>query len=266
MSWALSCLTYREIYSDVELVTDEIGFDLLIKKLKLPYTSIKVELDNLNNYSSRIWAIGKIHSYKIQNEPFIHVDGDSFIWERFDKRIENANLVTQQIDVDNGYYKEAIMNARKYDFILPDIIEQDLLKFQTIKSCNAGIFGGNDIAFIKDYCNLSFEFINNNSSKYNSNFNGAFYALLYEQLLFSCLARKRNKDITYYLNEDLKQTNDFLSGDVSNFLNKYKSDKRFVHIYSTRKKLLKSCNELENQLELEYPQYYERVIRLSRYF
>ena len=38
MSWALSCLSLREHYDDVTLYTDSAGYDVLINKLRLPYT------------------------------------------------------------------------------------------------------------------------------------------------------------------------------------------------------------------------------------
>ncbi len=80
MSWTLSCLNLRKFYENVELVTDEVGYRYLIEKLKLPYSSVRVELDCINTYPSSLWAIGKLYTYGIQNEPFIHVDGDVYIW------------------------------------------------------------------------------------------------------------------------------------------------------------------------------------------
>ena len=47
MSWALSCLSLREHYDDVTLYTDSAGYDVLINKLRLPYTRVEVCFDNL---------------------------------------------------------------------------------------------------------------------------------------------------------------------------------------------------------------------------
>ncbi len=70
-SWALSCLQFRKYYDDVELITDEIGYNILIEKLKLPYTKVDVCLDKINHYHEDLWALGKIYAYSIQNTPFI---------------------------------------------------------------------------------------------------------------------------------------------------------------------------------------------------
>ena len=98
MSWGLSCLQLKQFYDEVELITDSEGADLLINKLHLPYTSCKTTLDKLNNENPAIWALGKIVAYEEQQEPFIHVDGDVYIWNSFPKRIEEAGIVAQNIE------------------------------------------------------------------------------------------------------------------------------------------------------------------------
>ena len=98
MSWALSCLQLKQFYDEIELVTDSEGADLLINKLHLPYTSCLTILDKLKNENPAIWALGKIAAYEVQQEPFIHVDGDIYIWKPFPKRIEEAGIVAQNIE------------------------------------------------------------------------------------------------------------------------------------------------------------------------
>src|ERR1700749_4013895 len=69
-SWALSCLQLSKFYTDVELITDSRGKDLLIDKMALPYTTVKVRLDELDRYDPGLWALGKILSYAQNDEPF----------------------------------------------------------------------------------------------------------------------------------------------------------------------------------------------------
>ncbi len=262
MSWTLSCLTIKKVYGNISLVTDINGYKLLIEKLKLPYTDVKVELDCLNRYPANLWAIGKLYSYSIQEEPFIHVDGDVYIWERFGKRIEKAGLLAQELDIDLGHYSFALSEIRKNKFYLPDIMEKDLKKSKRIESCNAGIIGGNDIEFIKKYCVEAFKLIDSNGDNNNLNYTGSSYALLYEQYLFSCLARKEAKKITFYLGDDLSIRDENSIEDVSDFMNKYNKKNRYVHLLSAKKNLMNYCYELENQLQLEYPNYYELICSL----
>ena len=46
MSWALSCLSLREHYDEVELYTDSAGYHILIEVLQLPYTKTHVIFDD----------------------------------------------------------------------------------------------------------------------------------------------------------------------------------------------------------------------------
>lgn len=47
MSWALSCLSLRENYNNVVFYTDSNGYKVFIELLKLPYTDVVVQYDDL---------------------------------------------------------------------------------------------------------------------------------------------------------------------------------------------------------------------------
>ncbi|MCD8029667.1 MAG: hypothetical protein LUF85_02210 [Bacteroides sp.] len=166
MSWALSCLKLKEFYDSVELYTDKKGKELLIDTLQLPYDKVHVVLDDLNEYNPTLWALGKVYTYSLQKEPFLHVDGDVYIWDKFPDSFAQAPLIAQNKEenyehnilyakqlVANGFEFEPYLNPR-YD---PDIIE-----------ANAGILGGNDIDFFQLYTNKVFEFIATNKERIES--------------------------------------------------------------------------------------------------
>jgi hypothetical protein len=118
ISWALSCLQFCKYYNKVELITDNLGYDTLIKKMKLPYTDVKVVLDDLNDYHPDLWALGKIYAYSLQKEPFIHADGDVFIYAPFSKELESSALLAQNIEKDFYYYREIFGSIEEnFDFI-----------------------------------------------------------------------------------------------------------------------------------------------------
>src|SRR5689334_19052327 len=82
MSRALSCLQLRKFYDEVELVTDRRGRKILLDVLGLPYTSVKEELDVLDRYPSHLLCAGKIFTCGLQQEHFIHVDEDVYIYKK----------------------------------------------------------------------------------------------------------------------------------------------------------------------------------------
>ena len=99
MSWILSCHQLVKHHKEVELYTDCFGYEILITKLQLPYTKVHVVLDELNHYNKNLWAIAKIRTFQLQTEPFIHVDGDVFVWDSLIDKFENSNLITQNLEV-----------------------------------------------------------------------------------------------------------------------------------------------------------------------
>lgn len=47
MSWALSCLSLKDNYQNIVLYTDSHGYEIFAEQLKLPYTDIIIQYDNL---------------------------------------------------------------------------------------------------------------------------------------------------------------------------------------------------------------------------
>jgi hypothetical protein len=107
MSWALSCLKFKQFYRDVELHTDQKGKGLLIDTLGLPYSKVYVCLDEMNYLPIQMWALPKIFTYSLQHEPFIHADGDVYIWEKFNPQFEQVPLISQHLENNFTYYKDA---------------------------------------------------------------------------------------------------------------------------------------------------------------
>lgn len=73
MSWALSCLSLKDNYQNIVLYTDSHGYEIFAEQLKLPYTDIIIQYDNLTCPEPH-WAYPKLLTYSLQKEPFIHVD------------------------------------------------------------------------------------------------------------------------------------------------------------------------------------------------
>jgi len=253
MSWALSCLTFKKNYNNIELVTDLQGKKLLIDTLQLPFSNVRVELDSLNRYPEQLWAVGKLYSYALQEEPFIHVDNDIFIWSRFPKKIETADLVAQNTDLIEPDYQQALQHLTSHDIELPLLLKKDYELHNKFNSSNAGIIGGNNVDFFKEYSKRSFEFIHSNLSKVNKNIIGSSFAIIYEQYLYCALARKYNIEICHLFSEEERRL-----VSLPDFINKYNSFK-YTHCYSISKHSIEICRELEHQLLLDYPEYYERI-------
>jgi hypothetical protein len=254
MSWALSCLLLKKQYSHVELITDLKGNNALITLLKLPYDTVRLELDSLNHYHEDLWALGKIYSYGIQNEPFIHVDSDVFVWEKINTNASEANLIAQNIEIDFNYDRiiltEILENFKYIPFPIPATFPEHLI------SSNAGVIGGKNASFFQEYSKLAFSFVDNNLNNLWK-VNIGLSNIIFEQYLFTCLAREKKIDINYILH------------DIGNMYFKYLCDfqgvshrTKYVHIIGPYKKEATAEDWLEEQLLFEFPEYYYRIIEL----
>lgn len=259
MSWALSCLKFREIYDRMELVTDKEGQNLLIDKLGLPYTNVQVALNELDHYPSYLWALGKLYAYGIQEEPFIHVDGDFYIWQRFPTEIEEAPLVAFHKEdgfVYDRIYYEDVSTTLNY---IPDEIIKFRQDIPDVIEANAGIIGGNDYMFFKEYVRKAFDFVNKNRQhldtlKYKDKFNSIF-----EQYLFYCLAWRRRKSIRFLI--EGKVALDF-SDQVLFYLLPH--IKTFIHAAGFWKNNFFIGEQVAMRLAYEYPEYYRRIVTLTK--
>jgi len=251
---AYSCLTLKKFYENIELVSDEFGADLLINKLKLPYTSVKILPDYFNSIPVGLWALPKIYSYSIQSEPFIHVDNDIFIWDELHKN--DVGLLVQNFEnLSDGYdvgIQQIVDNCETYpDFLLG----LDKYEFQSI---NAGVFGGNDVNFIQKYTQFVFDFVNANLKNISHKDSGIINAI-FEQLFFYQLAKAENKRITTVLPQEK----------FDNMANLVKFEQisfgcKYIHCLGKFKKNKNLCKQVEFRLYNDYPETYQKIIKLLK--
>jgi len=97
LSWVISTGWAHKHYGDVELVTDTEGARWLVDKLRLPFTSVRTDLNTLAA-PPKLWAAGKIVAYSVQREPFFHIDGDVYLTGKLPARFESAELVCQFVE------------------------------------------------------------------------------------------------------------------------------------------------------------------------
>jgi len=261
MSWVLSCLQLTKIHSNVELVTDSRGKELLIDNLKLPYSHVRIEMDNLNfDCSPQLWVMKKIYSYTLHAEPFLNVDGDVYVFKPFPDEVLSGDLIAQNIEQDFDYYKELVRLVNDtFDFV-PLAIKIQIESAIPIQASNAGILGGHDYRFFSYYYQFVKSFISQNRDKINQltpvqmvNFNAVV-----EQYIFQCLSNDRNVAVKYLL--DTVYDPSFFEA-FANF-HYLPNEISFMHALGDYKKNGWVCDQLANRLRMDYPEYYDRIINL----
>lgn len=259
MSLALSALQLKKHYKDLVLYADSTSAKLLIDELNLPYTEVHCELDKLNKYHPELWALPKIHVYAKQNVPFLHIDGDVFIWKPFEEKLIQNELVAQNMESATVYYSK-IMNELEANLkYFPIEILEERTQKNPIHAYNAGIFGGQDTIFFQEYARKAFEFVNKNETALSKIRVGNFN-IFFEQYLFYCLAKKRNKTVGV-LFEDIIGDNQYKG--FGDFI-EVPYNKQYLHLLGNYKRSKTVCLQLADRLRQDYPEYYYKIIKLYK--
>ncbi len=252
MGWALSCLNFRRHYPDISLYTDTEGADWLCNSLQLPYKYVSTELDGLSGYDPLLWALPKIYAYSRQSDPFLHVDGDVFIWQPFDPALERCGLVVQNYETHTDFYR-GIMNQVETSFdYIPEELRGINIAGQPIRGINAGVLGGCNVDFFRSYAAAAFDFVDRNKEKWGAVDLGSFNPV-FEQLLFMHRAHAQGLSIHVAFDEQSADFQRILQASTIPMLN------TFLHTVAGAKRNPLICLELEARLKYEHPKVYRHI-------
>ncbi|MGC4128414.1 MAG: hypothetical protein QM564_02405 [Bergeyella sp.] len=256
LGWVLSVNQLKQFYDEVELITDKIGNEILIEKLKLPYSKVHIILDDLNIYNESLWALAKIKSYSFIDEPFLHVDGDVFIWEEFDDELLKKEIIVQNIETTTEYYRNMWTQIFPHLQYIPSAMDS-YHKGVNNKAYNMGVFGGKNLNLIKKYCEESFSFVNRNQSGLDKinlfNFN-----IFFEQVLFYEMAKLKNQDVSCLIIEDIGDNEYKGFGSFDEVPN----DRTYLHLLGFFKRQPEVCLKLKTYVHKHYPYYYDKIEEL----
>jgi hypothetical protein len=251
-SCLLSCLKFKEHYGNVELFTDNYGKKLLVDTLDLPYSEVNTSLETLQNYPPELWALGKILTYSLQNEPFLHADTDVFIWKKLPENFTNGALFAQSIEHNFPKYKE-VLDIIQRDFKnIPPVLFQKYHSTGVIEAFNAGVIGGQNTEFFKDLSHLVFGLIDANLDQINKVSVGDFN-MVFEQMLGLNLVREKGLEVKF-----LKHTMDAAFTEAMKF-HIVPAKEYYIHTVGYAKKSLQVCEQIQARLQYEYPKQFEQL-------
>ncbi|MFA6247470.1 MAG: DUF6734 family protein [Mucilaginibacter sp.] len=258
MSWALSCLQAKSIFGSVNLVTDKAGKELLVDLLQLPYTTVSTALQGrLNNYHPSLWALAKIYTYSIQTEPFLHLDGDVYLWQKPPQNVLNSPLLAQNLDKNLPFYADILNQINDHLSFIPESFLRKNYEQKDVYASNAGLLGGHDLSFFKEYSRRAFEFIDKNKADLEKMTTSSLN-LIFEQYLFCQLAAESNIPVSYYK----PPVEDPVFKDYIRFEDY--PHLQMVHPVGGFKQYAHVCDHLAKTLRKDYPEYYYRIINLLR--
>lgn len=254
MSWSLSSLLLSRHSSRVYLYGDQNSGELLIDKLKLPYTDFIPCLEIFQNPFPEAWVLNKMYVYAQQKEPFVHVDSDAFLFHSLTQIQLNAPFLAQNLEENHPNYikgKETILST--CSDLPPFLINDNIKKYSAI---NAGIVGGQNFSLFEELYSLAIEFLENNPYLLYSLDNDCLN-LCIEQLFLHQYVASKNITSQYLL--------DYTVG----YPYQYGLDKftqlpcncSYVHVMNYKKNST-ICEQLAQRLYIESPELYERCIQV----
>lgn len=286
LSWALSCLQLRQFYPQVELYTDDLGFQLLLEEFKLPYTKVNLTLNEFP-FPTYLWSAPKLKTYGLQEEPFLHIDGDVFLFKAIaEDFVNDHDIVFQNLEIDqdktSGFYVDilkavfAIREKNTFNDWLGRI------PLNNVRAFNAGIMGGSNISFFKNYTDAAFSFLINQGQVITQLEQPQYATHLAEQVLPALLAQEQSLKTAALFAPDFNPGFVFGSDDVDMMdhekLSKTElplrymnfdefgispNGRKYIHIIGNRKKSMIICKQIARRMMKTYPDYYNRIIDFS---
>lgn len=169
LAWGLSLQTASRHYPETVLITDRWGKRLLVEQLGLPFVHVSTELERLERADSGWWALGKLVAYSIQDEPFVHIDSDAFLWKPLPRHVIGSPVFALcpvfYANECNPLPLEIERAFRERGLKLP--LEWDWSRSRgstCFREEACGILGGSDVAFLRHYAHTAVSLVLNSEN------------------------------------------------------------------------------------------------------
>jgi hypothetical protein len=267
LAWALSVETARRRYPDTALVTDDAGARLLLDGLGLEFGRVSLSLNRLRGTDTSWWSIGKLVAIGEQEEPFVHIDADVFLWSPLPPALTSAPVFAQNpepFERGGSYYQpeafEAVLAGGSG--WLPD-------EWSWHRGCDVvprgeccGIVGGNDVEFLHHYARQGLRLVHDpvNVARLRSLRHRPPLAITVEQyLLAACIEHHRGRpasaftdvDIAYLFESWAEAGDDARAGALG-----------FTHLIADTKRDPAFARRLDQRVERDHPGLYDNCCRM----
>ena len=159
-SLIVSSNVVKQSYEEIHFYTDKIGYEWITPYLdQLPFTKIEICLDEMNWLDDNYWSLVKLYVYNLQKEPFIHIDNDVFIWEKFPSKLFESDFFFQEIEFFHEFQREFYLEGLNvYKHAIPNEIKIPDAAF------NCGVFActnNKSLDLMEQYYNYGIQFVKN---------------------------------------------------------------------------------------------------------
>jgi hypothetical protein len=256
LSWILSVESARPHFASTALVTDDAGADLLVNTLGLHFNHVSTSLNDLANDDPDWWTLGKVTAYSQQEEPFLHIDSDAYLFRPLPDHAMRAAIVAQHpegtayalpwYDVDRAEMAIRLHGNRN----IPEAWSwyRTFSPVQDAACC--GIAGGHDTNFFRRYGETVLGVLRapENRHAFDEWPDKRVLNPMFEQYLLAACAAHDHVPITY-----LFQSHEHAANGAGTQMG-------FAHLMAGAKSDADLTRRLELRVARDYPQLYERAL------
>ncbi len=247
LSWALSVALARRHYTETHLVTDDRGAALLVDELRLPFTHVSRELNRLDDHDADWWALGKLYSYRLQTEPFVHIDGDVFLWKPLPAELQQSVVFAQSPETFDPDAKHTYYPARAVEQTipwLPRVWREYTTGTGTRTASCCGILGGVDTHLIASYADLGIRIAEcrRNRSSWATWGNKGGCNVLIEQMLLDAVTTAGGHQVQH-----------LFPGEGDPYDSRQATAAGYTHLIGAAKRHPQVLADLESRVRAEFP-------------
>lgn len=251
-SCVLSVLLAQRHLGRVALYTDARGAQLL-EPLRLPFDEVHRVFDGFA-YPHQLWMASKLQTYRRQQEPFVHLDLDAYLWAPLPPRLAGAGLVAQSGEEDFGCYDGVLAYFLDHAGYVPDFVRHHVAKYgRKVRALNAGIYGGHNLSAIHAGCDAAFATIEHPANRAmfadlaanHGHGGGLFYEfnILLEQYFAGVYFHEHQLAVGYVLSDQ--------------------EPPYFTHLLGGAKRQPDNVRDLKDRVARDYPHYHRLIQRLA---
>ena len=268
MACVLSVETARIHFEGTRLVTDPTGKEMLVDGVGLEFDDVRLDLSEIDEFDPDWWNLGKVQAYRVQDEPFVHIDNDVFLWGGLPEGILKADVLAQcpeHFSDTSDYYRLGELEAvRRYPYgWLPKEVEWCRSVYGVHQlSLNTGIYGGHRVDFIRYCAEQMFEMLEhpgNRDVMANIDDKGTVAGMLEMFLPAACLEYHAVRPHSPFRTVEVATLFDSAEQAYEDA-----EARSYTHMIGRSKSTPTFARKLESRVRSHYPRHYERCVEYSR--
>jgi hypothetical protein len=267
LAWILSLETARRHYPATTLITDDAGAGLLVDGLGLEFDTVSLGLNVLEGYDPVWWSIGKLVAIAQQDEPFVHIDPDVFLWSPLPAELSAAPVFAQNPELfswSGSYYRPDYLEhalSGVDETWLPEEWGWHATPGVAARGECCGIVGGTRPDFLRHYARQALRIVNEpgNAARLRSLDHHVHpLTITVEQyLLAACVEHHRGRPGSPYRDVRIGYLFDSWS---DAFDDENAAEAGYTHLMADAKRAPEIAWRLDQRVRRDYPKRYERCL------